>query len=1444
AGRVLNLYGPSEDTTYSCYAMIAEGSETAPIGKPIANTQAYVLNEQLKLVPKGAVGELYLGGSGLARGYINRPDLTAERFIPNPFATDGARLYRTGDLVRHLQDGQLEFLDRADHQVKIRGFRVELGEIETVLRSHPGVQDAVAIAREDTPGDLRLVAYIVPQEGYQHSVADLRRHLQERLPVHMVPGAFVLLEALPLTPNGKLNRAALPAPEATSSKTYIQPETEIEKNLAGIWADLLKLERVSINDDFFELGGHSLLAARLTSRIWQQFDVELSLRTVFTTPTISGLAALIESSGNGSSAPQIIRVEVGSDSDRVQNISQTIRSAAPARVLLRPAGDYTAPRTPIEETLADIWAELLSLDRVSVHDDFFEAGGHSLLAARLASRIRHTFGVEISLKSVFESPTIASQAQLITASPQVEPETLPNVTDEASFPLSYSQQRLWFLQSLEPDSPAYNLPGAIRLTGQLQPEVLKRSLNEIVRRHEVLRTRFVIVDGEPRQFIDPWRQLDIQLIDLSPFSTEECDAELKRLMSEEARLPFDLTTCPLMRAKLVRLSHDEHVLLLTLHHIVADGWSLGVMAREVGALYSALVEQQESQLPESPVQYVDFAVWQQKWLTTEKLQSHLDYWKTQLANSPSFLDLPTDRPRPQIQTFRGATHTFEIPEDLSRKLTDLSRSEGVTSFITLLTAFKVLLYQYTRQADLLVGTPIANRTRLEIEGLIGCFVNTLVLRTDLSGNPDFRELLKRVRKATLEAFEHQDLPFEKLVEELQPERRLSHSPLFQVMFVLQDAPAQALELPGLKLESIEVDSGTAKYDLTLSISQMPNSGLVARLEYSTDLFDEGTAVRLLTQYENILETVVHNSAAPINDLPLLRTEERQRILFDWNDTSVERSGHQFIHRLFETQAAAQPDAIALVFEGHALTYAELNRRANQLANHLRKLGLGPETFVGICVERSFEMVWGLLGILKAGAAYVPIDPAYPAERLSYMLEDSGVSLLLTQNELAVASSLQVLVLDSFDHESTENPTCNLTGDNAAYAIYTSGSTGRPKAAINTHAAIANRLLWMQDAYQLTTGDCVLQKTPFSFDVSVWEFFWPLLAGARLVLARPGGHLDSSYLIDLIVDEKVTTIHFVPSMLQMFLEDPAVGQCESLRRIICSGEALSSSLMLRCFDTLGVELHNLYGPTEAAVDVTSWKCDPASLTLPIGRPISNTQIYILNPELQPVPVGVHGELHIGGVSLARGYLNRPALTAEKFIPDPFTTKPGARLYKTGDSCRYLADGNIEFIERLDHQVKMRGFRIELGEIESALRQHPMVREAVVTVREDQSDQKRLVAYVVTDGEPDVREFLKKRLPDYMVPSALVVLEKMPLTSSGKIDRKALPSLDGELLATPESYTPPRTGTEQSLADIWARVLGLERVGVTDNFFAVGGDSILSMRVVIEARKCGIEFKPKD
>ncbi|MEH1848654.1 MAG: amino acid adenylation domain-containing protein, partial [Nostoc sp.] len=905
-----------------------------------------------------------------------------------------------------------------------------------------------------------------------------------------------------------------------------------------------------------------------------------------------------------------------------------------------------------------------------------------------------------------------------------------------NLPLSFSQQRLWFIDQLAIGSHIYNIPTAIHLKGFLNVVVLERTLNEIVRRHEVLRTTFTLEQGQPIQVIHPTFTRSLPVINLQELPPHNQQAEVQRLINQEALQRFNLTQGPLLRCTLLQLGEKEHVVMFTMHHTIADGWSMGVLIREIAALYEAFSQGQASPLPELPIQYADFAVWQRQWLQGEVLENHLTYWKQQLSGMP-VLQLPTDHSRPAIQTFRGAKQSFSLSTELTEALKTLSRNEDATIFMTLLAAFQTLLHRYSGQDHIVVGSPIANRNRNEIEQLIGCFVNTLVLNTDFSDRPSFRELLRRVREVTLAAYSHQDLPFDLLLEELQPQRDLSHTPLFQVMFVLQNAPMSAMELSGLNLSVLENNSDTAMFDLTLYMEEKDDK-LVAALEYNTDLFEQNTITRMIGHLQTLLAGIVNNPELRLSELPLLTEPEQHQLLKEWNNTQVDYPQDRCIHQLFELQVERSPHAIAVVFENQQLTYQQLNASANQLAHHLRSLGVGPDVLVGICVERSLFLIIGLLGILKAGGAYVPLDPTYPQERLAFMLADANLSVLLTQQHLTQiipATQVQVICLDTNDKvfatESTENPVTGVKTEHLAYIIYTSGSTGTPKGVMNTHLGLCNRLLWMQDAYQLTPTDRVLQKTPFSFDVSVWEFFWPLLTGAILVLAEPEGHRDANYLAKLINQQQITTLHFVPSMLQAFLETPELDNCQSIKRVICSGEALSFDLQQRFFEHFDTQLYNLYGPTEASIDVTAWQCQRGNdeKIMPIGRPIANIQIYILDKYLQPLPIGVKGELHIGGVGLARGYLNRPELTKEKFIASPFES--GKRLYKSGDLARYRPDGNIEYLGRIDHQVKIRGFRIELGEIEAALTQHLAVRETIVIAREDDPGNNRLVAYIVPD-----------------------------------------------------------------------------------------------------------------
>ena len=1027
-------------------------------------------------------------------------------------------------------------------------------------------------------------------------------------------------------------------------------------------------------------------------------------------------------------------------------------------------------------------------------------------------------------------------------------QTIQPVSREGNLPLSFAQQRLWFLQQLEPDNPFYNQHGAIQLIGSLDVAALEQSLNQMLQRHEALRTTFKMVEEQPVQIIVPSLTLALSVMNLCQLPAAAQQMEVQRLATEQSQRPFDLIQGPLLRFTLLQLGEQEHVLLFTMHHIIFDGWSLSIILRELSALYQSFSKGTPSLLPELPIQYADFAVWQRQQLQGEKLDFHLSYWKQQLNNAPPLLQLPTDRPRRPVQTYQGARESFRLPKSVTQALQAISQKAEATLFMTLLAAFKILLYRYSGQEDIIVGSPIANRNRAEIEGLIGFFVNTLVLRTDVSGNPTFEELLGRVQQVTMDAYPNEDLPFEKLVEELQPERGTNYNPLFQVVFSFQNLPKVRSELSGLTLKSVEVEHTTTLFDLRLDITET-DSELESFWEYNTDLFDAATICRMSGHFQTLLEAIAAHPQQRVSQLPLLTEAERHQLLLEWNQTQTDYPSNQCIHQLFTAQVERTPDAVAVVFEKEQLTYYQLNQRANQLAHHLQSLGVKPEVLVGICVERSLEMVVGLLGILKAGGVYVPLDPSYPEERLSYMLFDSGVEVLLTQHSLLESlptHQAQVVCLDTdwgaIEQYQKENLDVGVGSDNLAYVIYTSGSTGQPKGVMNTHQGIHNRLRWMQEAYPLTSSDRIVQKTPFSFDVSVWEFFWPLLTGARIFVAIPEGHKDRTYLVNLISQQRITTIHFVPSMLQVFLQESNLENCSCLKRVFCSGEALPLELTQRFFSKLECELHNLYGPTEAAIDVTFWQCQPQDNLerVPIGRPIANTQIYILDKHLQPVPIGVVGELYIGGDGLARGYLNRPKLTQERFIPNPFSGFDSERLYKTGDLARYLSDGNIEFLGRIDHQVKIRGFRIELGEIEAVLSQHLGVRETVVEAREDEQDSKCLVAYTVfeLDQAPtisELRHFLGKKLPSYMLPSALVLLDALPLTPSGKVDRKALPAPEALRPELPVGYSMPQTEAEQAIAKVWQKVLKIEKIGVHDNFFELGGHSLLLVQINSKLRE---------
>ena len=1333
--RLINGYGPTENTTFTCCHVMAEPRaiwSSVPIGQPVSNTQAYVLDNELQVVPVGVIGELYIGGDGLARGYWNRPEQTGEKFIPHPFSrVPGARLYRTGDSVRYLPDGHLEFIGRADEQVKLRGFRIELGEIESVLSAQEGVQECVVVVREDVPGDKRLVAYVVSDEATEAVDSGvLRASLKKVLPEYMMPSAFVTLAELPLTPAGKIDRKQLPVPD---------------QNWSG---------------------------------------------------------------------------------------------AGPG---------YVAPCTPVEEMLCGIWERVLRVERVGVYDNFFELGGHSLLATQIISRLKEAFQIEIPLRTLFEAPTVAEFSEITQAAIQKR-HVLPVASIEAAsrdedLPLSFAQQRLWFVDQLEGGHSAYNIPVALRLRGSLNVMALERTLSEVVRRHEILRTTFPMVDGQPVQAISSPQPFHLAVVDLSGLPEDERESKAQQLSRKEAQSPFDLMNGPLLRASLLQLNEEEHIVLFTMHHIISDGWSMGVLVHEVSALYTAFSEGNASPLPELHLQYADFAVWQRGWIQGEVLDTQLAYWKQQLAGAPPVLELPTDRPRPAVQTYRGALQPLVLDKNLTNAIKQLARSEGATVFMTLMAAFQSLLHHYTSSEDIVVGTDIANRNRSETEKMIGFFVNQLVLRTNISGNPTFKELLRRVRETTLEAYTHQDLPFDKLVEVLNPGRDLSVAPLFQVKLIIQNLPAEVLKISDLELSRLSQGAGVARFDLIFNISDT-REGVIGTVEYNTDLFDAATIKRMVRHFRALLDSAVANPERRLSQLSLLSEEERRQQLVEWNDTGAEFPSTLGVHRLFESHAAASPLSVALIEDNVQLSYGELNQRANQLARHLRTLGVGVESRVGVFLPRSLDLVVAQLAVLKAGGAYVPLDPQYPLERLSQMLEDAQAVVVVTNDEGADAlpSWTQVVMVDTDQAVITQQSTENLSaeemtgGETLAYVIYTSGSTGTPKGVAVTHHGLSNLVHWHCDTYQLTPQDRGSLVAGIGFDASAWEL-WPYLAcGASLVVVS-GERVMSPGLLGWLAGQGVT-VSFLPTPLaEAALWDVPEHERNSLRMVLTGGDRLRQ----RPAAGLGFALVNHYGPTECTVVATSGvvECGGEAASAPaIGRPIANTHAYVLDVAMELAPVGVTGELYLGGEGLARGYWGRPEQTAERFVPHPFSNAGGERLYRTGDLVRYLRDGNLEFVGRADEQVKVRGFRIELGEIENVLSTHGAVREVVVIAKEDAAGNKQLVAYVVSDGAADsneLRAYLKERLPEYMAPSAMIFLEQMPLTPNGKVDRKALPEADSATAESMKEHVAPSTEVEELLAGMWAHMLNRQQVGINDNFFELGGHSLLATHLISEIKK---------
>ncbi len=1323
--RLFNEYGPTEATVW-CTAFDCDsfsGAASTPIGKPIPNAEVYVVDAHLNPTPSVAPGELLVGGGGVACGYLNRPDLTAEKFIPDPFsARTGTRLYKTGDLARVSHDGCIEYIGRLDNQLKIRGFRIEAGEIEARLNDHPSVRQSVVIARESASKERRLVAYVAADDYPGGLDAVLAKHLRETLPEYMVPSAILILDRLPLTSNGKIDRLALPEAD---------------------------------------------------------------------------------------SPPAVVEI--------------------------------TRPASPIEDIIAGIWTELLDRPRCGVHENFFDLGGHSLLAAQAASRISKSFSVTLTVRSLFEHPTIAGLAEAVEAARKKRLPLPPPFTRDplaSRNPLSHQQQRLWFLDRFEPESAAYNIAAAVRISGSLDQTALVESLNQVVRRHQILRTRFLEEKGVPVQEVPPHEPIALRVIDLSAMNGSIRNLRTNRILTDEASKPFNLEQGSPARWVLIRESAYEHILLAVIHHIVSDGWSAGILLKELSALYGSFIRGEPPDSEEPPLQYGDYARWQREWLDGPALEALLSYWEGALEGT-EILELPADRPRPPARTFKGATEQGRLAEDLADRVRLLARRNGATPFMALLASFKLLIHGYTGQGDLAVGSPVANRGHEELEGLIGFFVNTLVLRTRIIEDQSFIDYLKHVRGATLDAYTHQDLPFEKLVEELQPERSLIRNPLFQVMFAYQNAPIPDLEMGGLKMRPFRAETGTAKFDLTASVDDL-DGGFGVYFEYNTDLFDQETIRRMMGHWEQVIRSAVEQPERRLRDTNLLTEAEMRCLTLDWNQTASRPAQATTIHGMIDAQARLTPERIALRRGGAAVSYGEMNRRADQFSAYLRRQGARPEILVGVAMNRNIELVITLLAVMKTGAAYLPIDPRYPLERVAFMLEDAEAAMIVTEQSLVdkiPEGAAALIVLDAeqdrvapFDGERVASLAAP---ENLAYVIYTSGSTGKPKGAAIEHRSAVELIGWSRSVFSDEDLQGVLASTSICFDLSVFELFVTLARGGSVVLAE-----DVFDGVESPTRDWVTLINTVPSAMAELARQDGLGS--SVRIVNLAGEPLEAELVERVYSTAAVErVLNLYGPTEDTTYSTCEEIERGNSRAPlIGRPITNTQLYVMDPNSRLAPIGAIGELCLGGEGLARGYLRRPGLTADRFRPDPCSTKPGSRLYRTGDLARFKRNGKVELRGRSDNQIKLRGYRIELGEIEAMLAKHPSVRQCAVAAKE-QAGQKRVVGYVATKEDADfsrreIRNYLAERLPEYMLPALIVKIERMPLTPNGKLDRRALAA--AEIAPDEKTDSAPATVVEEILAGIWTALLGVAKIARSDNFFELGGHSLLAMQLVSRVAEC--------
>ncbi len=1694
--HLVHVYGPTENTTFSTWytvKRINESQYTVPIGRPIANSTCYVLDTHLQPCPPGVPGELYVGGDGLAQQYLNRPELTSERFIRHPFGNETDRLYKTGDLVRYLSDGNIEFLGRIDQQVKIRGFRVELGEIESLLKSHDAVRDAVVLLHNRSETDKQLLAYYVSEPEKTTEGRHLRAFLSEKLPDYMVPVSYTKLQAIPLTPNGKVDKRALPIPEEERPDLevrYIPPRNALESYLAGVWQDILGIRKIGIYDHFFELGGNSLKAAVFINRIQKDLNETAHVAALFKAPRIAELATymleyypdlvseefgitkekdrkltidtnllneqritpekvadfreiitplppfprdketpknpraifVLSPPRSGStllrvmlagntqlfSPPELDLLSFNTLRERTQAFSRegleiwleaTIRAvmeikgydAEQARDIIRnyeqnnmstkafyaemqnwlgnrilvdktptypfdPAilkraeqnfehtnyihlvrhpyamiysfieakldqnffrykhpfnlrelgeliwivshrnildflqtiPDERQYRLRFEDLLTDPEVHLKRLcsflgidfqqdmlkpyegrkmtDGVSAHSQMvgdFKFYLHKDINRSVADRWKTYHKVDFlsdmawELAASLEYPVEKELAASLREEERSSLDTIPGVPRDSELPLSHAQKRIWFLDQLEPGNPQYNIPVAVRLQGRPDISLLEQSLNHLIERHEILRTIFREINGVPSQIIRPRMKLLLEHVDLRSLPATEREAATQKTATDFAGLPFKLFTGPLIRAKIVQTDETDFVLIIVMHHIISDGWSMNIFIRELSTVYADLLAKRSISLDPLSIQFCDFAAWQSAWLTETRLKKQIDYWRKQLTDIPPVLNLPTDFQRPSVQTHRGEQLVFKYPAVITDQLNALSRNNETTLFVTLTAAYFVLLFRYSQQEDITIGTPIANRMRRELEPLIGFFVNTLVLRVKLHEAMPFTELLDQVKTTAMHAYSNQDVPFEKLVDILQPERNLNHTALFQVMFAMQSSDLESVSLPGVEISPFQIAHKAAKFDLSLSVVERQGE-LRGQLEYDCDLYSASTAQRMTEHYFNILESLIEDPGCPIGKLTLLSEKERNQVTIGWNSTAQPYGANICLHQRFEMEVRKQAKTQAILYLNEGITFGDLNVKANQLAHYLIKSGITPEQVVGICFDRSVEMIVAVLGTLKAGAAYLPLDPSYPEDRIRFITEDAGVTVILTQRayaDLFATGSVSVVTMDKennpFSNESHHNPDVAVEPDNLAYVIYTSGTTGRPKGVMMPHRPPFNLARNLNHTiYQPIKGKSqrVSLNAPLPFDASVQQLVM-LIHGHQLVIIPNDIRNDGAALTAYIHDQQIDVFDCVPSQLKLLFDAGLTEKKTHMpKAVLPGGEAIDPVTWKKMIHTKRISFYNMYGPTECTVDASMFPVILSPDRPVIGRSAGNVRFYVLDEHLEPVPIGVPGELHISGEQMARGYLNRPALTAEKFIPDPFSPEPGSRMYKTGDRVRYNNKGHLEFLGRLDDQVKLRGFRIELGEIEEVLKEHKAIHNTVAVIREDTPGNRRIVAYLVpaadeTPGTAELRAYAGLKLPDYMIPAVFMWLDEIPLTPNGKIDRKQLPVPDQDRPDLDNAFIEASTEKETILAGIWQEVIGIDKVGIRDNFFELGGDSILSIQVIARAKQAGIAFTPK-